>query len=98
VNSSALATPFGFLIGSRTAANAHVIYRNGASLASNAGSGGGIPALAAFVFAINTAATPTGFTASPLGSYSIGSGLTSADVTAYNSHIQAFQATLGRNV
>lgn len=88
----------GHIVASRTAAASHVIYRNGASAGTNASSGGTLPALECYVFARNSSATPSVYAAAPLGSYSIGSGLSAADVTAYNTHMEAFQDALGRGV
>lgn len=96
--SPALTGPTGFVIGTRTASNAHSIYRNGSSIASNATSAGTLPALALFVFAINNAGTPFAYVAGPAAAYSIGSGLTAADVTAYTTIMETFQDALGRGV
>jgi hypothetical protein len=96
--SGALAAPYGFVVGSRTAAASHTIYRNAVSVATNATSGGTLSLLATFVFACNSGGSPALFISQPLAGYSIGSGLSGADVTAYNTHMQAFQTALGRNV
>lgn len=98
LTSAAISTPFGFLVGTRTASNAHVAYRNAVSVANNATSGGSLPTIAAFLFARNLDGTPGSFMSSPLAGYSIGSGLTSGDVTAYNTDMEAFQDALGRGV
>lgn len=98
VSSSVFAGPFGFLVGSRTAAAAHAVYRNGASIGSNATSGGALFARSVYVFAQNNVGTPASWSNYPLGAYSIGAGLTAAEVTAYNTHMQACMTALGRNV
>jgi hypothetical protein len=96
--SNAVTTPFGMLVASRTASNAHAIYRNGVSLATNATSGGSLPARAIYVFAANNTGTTEGYISAALGAYSIGSGLTAGDVTAYNTDMQALMTAFGRNV
>ena len=96
--SGAVVAPYRLLVASRTAAAAHAIYKDGASVASSATSGGVLPAFELYVFAANSSGTANQFTAMPFGAYSIGAGLTAADVTAYNAHMQAFQQALGRQV
>jgi hypothetical protein len=96
--SGAVAAPYRLLVASRTAANSHVIYRDGSSVASNALSGGGLPAFECYVFAGNSSGVANQFTAMPLGAYSIGSGLTAGEVASYSTHMQNFQAALARNV
>lgn len=94
----AASTPYGFVVGSRTSATSHVLYRNAVSLASNATSGGSLPAGAIFVYARNVDGSPATYMASPIGAYSIGSGLTGANVTSYNTDMETFQDALGRGV
>lgn len=94
----ALATPYGFLVATRTAANLHTLYQNAASVASNATVSGSLPTISMFICANNASGTPNLPSSQPLAGYSIGDGLTGGDVTAYNTHIQAFQLALSRNV
>jgi hypothetical protein len=99
VTAGTIATPFGFIGASRISAVDHTIYRNGSSVATNATSGGSLPGVqAVYVFAENNAGVAANWSALIAGGYSIGSGLTAADVTAYNTHMQAFQTALSRNV
>lgn len=90
--------PFGLMVSSRIAANSHAVYRGAASLGSNATSGGALPPFEVCVFASNASGSGTFHSPVPVGAYSIGSGLTAADVTAYNTHMEAFQDALGRGV
>lgn len=94
----AVAAASGFGVGSRMAATAHAVYLNGSSIATSATSGGSLPTAECYVFALNNAGSPSNPTTGPCGAYSIGSGLSAADVAAYNTHMQAFQTALGRNV
>lgn len=94
----ALGTPFGFAIGSRTAANAHTLYRNGSSVATAATSGGTLPSVELYVFARNNNGAVDNYGAAAAGAYSIGSGLSAADVTAYTTHMETFQDALSRGV
>lgn len=96
--SSAIGTPFGFIIGTRTASNSHVIYRNGSSIASNTSSGGAIPNQNYYVFAQNNAGSASWYSNYIFAAYSIGLGLTSTDVSNLNTDMQAFQTALSRNV
>lgn len=92
VNGRALgvvAAPFGLLVGSRTSATAHEIYRNAVSIATNATSGGSLPA---------TAFTVMSSISHAMGMYSIGAGLTDANVTSYYADIQAAMTAFGRAV
>lgn len=98
VTASAIGTPFGFIIGSRTSATSHVIYRNGVSIATSSASSGAIPALEAYVFARNLNSVADGFSGNAFGAYSIGAGLTDAEALAYNTHMETFQDALGRGV
>jgi hypothetical protein len=95
---AAIGTPYGFLIASRNGAGEHTIYRNAVSLATNATSGGALPAIEIYVFASNNFGAPTAFNDGARGGYSIGSGLSAADVTAYNTHMETFQDALARGV
>lgn len=98
--SSALTGPFGLVIGTRTAANSHVLYEHATSRASSTTSDGALPAFPIFVFVLSSAGTPDGsaYGVGPFGAYSIGAGLSSSDVTAYTTHMEAFQDALGRGV
>lgn len=96
--SAAVVGPYGFVVGSRTASNAHAIYKGGSSIASNATTSGTLTARSVYVFARNQTGTADLYTSHPLAAYSIGSSLTAGDVTAYNTHIEAFQDALGRGV
>lgn len=96
--SAAVAATYGLLTASRTASNAHAIYKGATSVASNATGGGALPAVELMVFCENTSGTAGLFVAYPLGAYSIGTGLSPADVANYNTDMLAFQTALSRNV
>lgn len=99
VTTLAIGTPFGFLVGSRTASNSHVIYRNGASVDSNATVSGSLPAVAIFVFATNNGiGSPAALSADAIGAYSVGAGLTAGNAASFNTDLQTFQTALGRAV
>lgn len=99
VNAPIGGTPFGFGVASRTAANAHAIYRNGASIGSTVTTGGALPITnPIFVFGSNQDGAMTSPNAFPFAAYSIGSGLTAAEALIYNTAMQAFQTALARNV
>jgi hypothetical protein len=98
VLSAAIGTPYGFLVASRNGAGEHTVYRNAVSLATNATSGGALPAIEIYVFALNNFGAPSAVNDGARGGYSIGSGLSAADVTAYNTHMETFQDALARGV
>jgi hypothetical protein len=100
VSSAALASAYGFVIGSRTASNAEAIYRNGSSLAtSSLAQTSGLPiGQSTYVFCRNFNGAASNFVAHVLAAYSIGAGLSSTDATNFNTDMQAFQLALSRNV
>lgn len=98
IQSGPLSAPYGSMVGSRTAAASFVLYQAAVSKASSATSAGALVALAVYIFGTNNSGTAAFFTSHPLAAYSLGSGLSAGDVTAYNTHMQAFQTSLGRQV
>ena len=93
------AQPSASWVASRTSATLFVIYKNGAADATLTTSVAGIAshANAFFVARNNNAGTPQGDGAAvPYRHYSIGSGLTSLEVTAYENALSAFRVALGR--
>jgi hypothetical protein len=100
--SSTLATPYGMVLASRTAANSHIVYRNGVNVGESLGtSSGTLPAGTILVGALGDVSAPSAVSESSdsaLGAYSIGSGLTPSEAAAYYADMQAFQTALGRNV
>jgi hypothetical protein len=96
-SASAIGTPYGFIVGSRTAANLHTIYRNGSSIGSNTTTNGSLPALNIYVVGGNANGTAL-YTSNPAGAYSIGSGLTAGEVASYATIMEAFQDALNRGV
>lgn len=89
----------GHYIATRTSATSLALRRNNAQIASSATSvTPAAPTNAFFVFALNNSGTPDGRFPARLMSYSIGYGLTASQADSFNTAIQAFQTTLGRNV
>lgn len=90
----------GFMGGTRTDATTHRVFRNTSYLGTNNSTAytSTLPAIQCYVFAINDNNTPGNVGAATLAMYSIGDGLTAADVSAYGTDIQAFQTALGRAV
>jgi hypothetical protein len=88
-------TSGGLLVGSRTSTTNLSLYANGASAGSPntnavAETTGASPF---FVFARNG---PAEYYNGRMAAYSIGAGMTAAQVTAYHTAIQAFQSAMGR--
>ena len=100
--SSASGSGNGFVGCSRTAATDLRLYRNGSQIGSTsatsatpaANNGGGFG-----VFAnVGQTGLAGNYFAGRMGGYSIGTGLTAAEMSAYNTAMQAFQTALSRNV
>jgi hypothetical protein len=93
------ATANGFLVASRTNSNNLVAYMNGSSIGSTSTpTSGSLSSLEAVVFANRTTAgTAANYDAGRYQSYSIGTGLTTSEVSTYYTAILAFQTALGRN-
>ena len=92
----------GHYVGSRTssASNGLSQYRNGASTGSST-SVGGSPStytVSVNVLNVNPGASGGAKTLRPCAAYSIGKGLTSSEVSAFYTALQAFQTALGRQV
>lgn len=87
------------IIGTRTAANAAALYRDGSLAASNATSiTTASTALGMFVGNYNLNGTPVGgqYTAANLRMYSIGTGLNATQAAAFSAAVIALNAALGR--
>jgi hypothetical protein len=88
----------GFFLGSQTGANIKM-FKNNLLLASNTGAtlNAAQPTRSVYIGALNS--TPANFyTDKECAFASIGQGLNDTEVTNYNTLVQAFQTTLGRNV
>ena len=73
------------------------LYRNGAVAGTNATASSDYPSSTAwFVFALNNAGTPINHTDARLNWYSLGLGMTAAQVLAYHNVLTTFNATLNR--
>lgn len=96
--SAAITGAAGCIAGTRTAANAHKIYRNGVEIATSATTGGALPALELFIFAQNGSGVPNLRSGHALASYAIGAGFTAQQEADYAADEQAFQTLLGRQV
>ena len=99
---SANGAGIGFVATSRIAGDDNRLYRNGSQIGTTqtvpttpvANNGGGFS-----VFASMAQSGSIAFSAAVrMGGYSIGTGLTAAEMTAYNAAMQAFQTALTRNV
>jgi hypothetical protein len=99
---SANGAGIGFVATSRVASDDNRLYRNGsqigtaqtASTTPAANNGGGFSVFASMA----QTASAAFYAPVQMGGYSIGTGLTAAEMAAYNTAMQAFQAALSRNV
>lgn len=96
----AAAAPFdGFVCTTRRTLSDAEIYRNGISLGNK---GDAVVASSfnanLFVLARNNAGITASFYAGGISVSSVGTGLTTVDVVAFNSAVQTYQTSLGRNV
>lgn len=88
----------GFFVASRTASNRVAAFRNGVFLGSGTTASTGRPAVALTIGGLNNNGTVQNFSSKQFAYASIGTGLTDAECLTYNTIIQRFQTTLGRNV
>lgn len=96
---TALSNSTGFFVGTTRASNDRKTFRNGAQQGQLTTSiNTTYNALNVFVGARNTDGTPSQFSGQQLAFTSIGLGLTDAETAIYNTIVQSFQTTLGRNV
>jgi len=87
------------LIGTRTSASSHKIYRNGVALYSNATSGGSlIITESIYIGAANYSGIASFFTNRECAFSSIGDGLNDTEAFNFNTIVQAYQTTLSRQV
>lgn len=93
-----VSAPFGFMVGSTISGADSKTYENGAQISTGSPSAGALLAIEVYVFGSNSSGSLVFPTSHPLAGYSIGSGLTAGDVTAYTTHMEAFQDALGRGV
>ena len=95
---STSATAEGHMIGTRTANNAAVCYRDGVSAVSNntAVTASATAARPTLIFAAMNGTTVGNYTAARLRMYSIGNGLTAAQALAFSNAVIAFNTALGR--
>lgn len=85
------------IVGTRTAANAAALYRGGSSVAtSTTRTTPSVSARSFFVFATSNIASVANYNAARMTSYSIGTGLTASQVSAYSTALIAFNTALGR--
>lgn len=100
VSTSTIATPYGHIIGTRTASNAHTVYRNGSSIGTASTSGGTLANITnvASVFVANTGGGFSNTAACSCGAFSIGGGLSSTDAANYYTDLQTLMTAAGRNV
>jgi hypothetical protein len=102
LENATLAARNGHLIGSRSG-GAGVGYRNGVNLASGANTSSSQPFATdqppgLFVFARNAAGTPSTYFTGRACMYSVGIQFTDAQALAFYNAVQAFQASLGRQI
>lgn len=85
------------VVGTRTSATAAALYRGGSSVAtSTTRTVASVSARSLHVFASSNGASVSNYNAARLTSYSIGTGLTASQVSAYSTALIAFNAALGR--
>lgn len=85
----------GFIIATRTASNAHTVYRNGTSIGNNSTSGGSLPNGNFYIGALNNGGAGS-YSKHTLGAYSLGLGLDSTKTTNYSIDMENLQVALGR--
>jgi hypothetical protein len=92
------ASGVGFYVGTRIAADDLQLYKNGSSIVTQASPGGSIPDAAIGVHCYLNANNPEARSNKFVSFYSIGTGLTSAEVSDLYTAVQDLQTALGRAV
>jgi hypothetical protein len=95
---SAVSAPYGLMVGSTISAADTKTYQHGTQRQTGSPSAGALVPNEVYVFGTNNSGAVASATSHALGGYSVGIGLTAADVTAYTTHMEAFQDALGRGV
>lgn len=89
----------GFYVGTRTTSTLLTTYKNGSSLGTNTSSDiGSLPTVNLTLAGLNNNGSIQGYSNRECAFASIGSGLSSTDVTNLNTAVTNFQTTLSRNV
>ena len=87
----------GLLVATRTSTTSNIAYANGAAVVTNTAAVTPTAiSVNATVFAALSAGTPSFHDSRTYGCYSIGTGLTAAEVTSLTNAVNAFQQSLGR--
>ena len=95
---SAVVNPTGLFLGSAVSTSDRRCFLNGVQSGSTqtTSPASQLPDRPVFVFANNNAGTPGNYNSGRISTYSIGLGMTAAQVVAYNTALAAFRAALGR--
>lgn len=88
----------GFYLNTRTTSTNHKIYKNGTLQVTSTSSGTSVFTRNILIAARNESGTPSFFASKQYAFVSIGTSLTDAEAATYNTIVQSFQTTLGRNV
>ena len=96
--SPAVVNPTGLFLGSAVSKSDRRWFLNGVQSGSTqtTSPASQLPDRPIFVFANNNAGTPGNYNSGRISTYSIGLGMTAAQVAAYNTALAAFRAALGR--
>jgi hypothetical protein len=95
-NPTGHANTFGFFAASRIISTEFRSYRNGNLINTIPANSSGLTSLKIFIGSANI--SPIQYTSCECAFSSIGAGLTASETAIYNSIVQSFQTTLGRNV
>jgi hypothetical protein len=95
---SAISPPYGLMVGSTVSGSDSKTYQHGTQRQTGSPSAGALVNLEVYVGGTNNSGAVGFATSHAFGAYSIGIGLTAADVTAYTTHMEVFQDALGRGV
>ncbi len=73
-------------------------YRNGVSIVSDIGGGGSEPTFEIYLGSLNNAGAPSSFSSKEYSAFSIGEGMTDAEISDFYTDLQELQTNLGRSV
>ncbi len=86
----------GMYVGSRTATNSSLLYKNSSTIATNTVTGGTRTAASIYVFASNDNGSASLFTTRAMEQYAIAVGLTATDVANFTARYATLRTALGR--
>jgi hypothetical protein len=90
--------PDGFFVVNREISTHQDLYQNGTRTSNHAATSTGLPTKEIYILAQNSNGSAFAYAIDQLGFASVGSGLTSAEITTFNTAVEDYQTALSRNI